>query len=83
MDLVCKDLGLFNQFIKKYKIPTEISPLMIKIFNEGRKKFGDREWSTKIIKLLEVKSTTDLKTEGFPLELKDNESRKKGIEVKY
>ena len=83
MDLVCKDLGLFNQLINKYKIPTEISPLMIKIFNEGRKKFGDREWSTKIIKLLEEKSTTDLKTEGFPLELKDTEPRKKGIEVKY
>ena len=35
------------------------------------------------IKLLEEKSATDLKTEGFPLELKDTEPRKKGIEVKY
>ena len=35
MDLVCKDLGLFHQLINKYKIPSEISPLMIKIFNEG------------------------------------------------
>ena len=56
---------------------------MFKIFNKGRKKFGDREWSTKIVRLLEDECKTDLRSKGFPLELKDNESRKKGIEVKF
>ena len=83
MDLVCKDLKLFNQLTKKFNIPTKISPLMLKIFNEGRKKYGDREWSTKIVKLLEDKCNTNLRSKGFPLELKDNEPRKKGIEVKF
>ena len=83
MDLVCKDLSLFNQLTKKYKIPSKISPLLLKIFNEGRKKYGDREWSTKIVKLLEDECNIDLRSKGFPLELKDDEPRKKGIEVKF
>ena len=83
MDLVCKDLDLFNQLTKKYNIPAEIGQLIIKIFNKGRKKFGDREWSTKIIKLLEKECDINLETKGFPLVLKDAEKRKKGIEVKH
>ena len=83
MDLVCKDLNLFNQLTKKFKIPTKISPLILKLFNEGIKKFGNRDWSTKIVKLLEEESNIDLKTEGFPLKLKDDKPRKKGIEIKY
>ncbi|PPR46335.1 MAG: 2-(hydroxymethyl)glutarate dehydrogenase [Alphaproteobacteria bacterium MarineAlpha6_Bin1] len=83
MDLVCKDLSLFNQLTKKYNIPSKISPLLLKIFNEGKKKFGDREWSTKIVKLLEDECNTDLRSKGFPLELKDDEPRKKGIEIKF
>ena len=62
MDLVCKDLSLFNQLTKKYNIPSKISPLLLKIFNEGKKKFGDREWSTKIVKLLEDECNTDLRS---------------------
>ena len=83
MDLACKDLGLFNQLTKKYNIPTEISPLMLRIFNKARKKTGDREWSTKIVKLLEEECNTDLRSKGFPLKLKDDKPRKKGIEVKF
>ena len=83
MDLVCKDLNLFNQLTKKFKIPSKISPLILKLFNEGIKKFGNRDWSTKIVKLLEEQSNIDLKTRGFPLKLKDDKPRKKGIEVKF
>lgn len=83
MDLVCKDLSLFNHLTKKFNIPSKISTLMLKTFNKGRKIYGDREWSTKIIKLLEDKCNTDLRSKGFPLKLKDNEPRKKGIEVKF
>jgi len=83
MDLACKDLNLFNQLTKKYKISTEISPLMLKVFNQARKKIGNRGWSTKIVKLLEEKCNTNLKSKGFPLKLKDDQPRKKGIEVKF
>ena len=81
MDLVCKDVGLFDQLTNNLNIPAEISPLMVKIFNEGRKKYGDRALSTSIVKLLEEKCNTDLRTNGFPSQLHDNEPRKKGIEI--
>ena len=81
MDLVCKDVGLFDQLTNILNIPAEISPLMVKIFNEGRKKYGDRALSTSIVKLLEEKCNTDLRTDGFPSRLLDNELRKKGIEI--
>ena len=42
MDLVCKDIGLFDQLINMLNIPAEISPLMVKIFNKGRKKYDKR-----------------------------------------
>ena len=82
MDLVCKDVGLFDQLCNNLNIPTEISPLLVKIFDEGRKKYGERALSTSIVKLLEEKCTTDLRKEGFPSQLHDNEPRKKGIEIK-
>jgi|TARA_B100001964_G_scaffold16303_1_gene16871 hypothetical protein len=38
-----------------------------------KEKFGDREWFTKIVKLLEDECKTDLRSKGFLLELKDDE----------
>ena len=55
---------------------------MVKIFNEGREKHGDRALSTSIVKLLEEKCNADLRKDGFPSQLCDNEPRKKGIEIK-
>jgi 3-hydroxyisobutyrate dehydrogenase len=82
MDLACKDVGLFDQLSNNLNIPAEISPLMVKIFNEGRKKYGDRALSTSIVKLLEEKCNTDLRKVGFPSQLLDKEPKKKGIEIK-
>jgi len=81
MDLVCKDVELFNKLIEKFNIPTELSPLVMKMFNEGKKKYGDRSFSTSIVKLLEEKCNENLRSKGFPSQLLDTESRKKGIEI--
>ena len=35
MDLVCKDVGLFDKLTKKYEIPAELSSLMLEIFQRG------------------------------------------------
>jgi len=83
MDLACKDIELFDKLIRKFNIPAEISPFLVKIFNEGKKKYGDRSLSTSIVKLLEDKCKTDLRATGFPSFLKDIEPKKKGIEVKF
>ena len=81
MDLVCKDVGLFDKLTKKYQIPAELSSLMLEIFEKGREKLGDRALSTSIVKLLEDKCNENLRTKGFPEYLVDEESKKDGIEV--
>ena len=83
MDLVCKDVGLFDKLSDKYNIPADISKLMNKIFNEGRSKYGDRSFSTSIVKRLEEACNENLRAPGFPSQLKDEESKKKGIEIKF
>ena len=79
MDLVCKDVGLFDKLTQKLNIPVEISPLMVKIFNKGKKQYGKRSFSTSIVKLLEEKCKTKIRSKGFPSKLIDFENKKKGI----
>ena len=81
MDLVCKDVGLFDKLAKKYKIPAEVSTLMNTIFQRGRKIYGDRALSTSIIKLLEDECNEELRSNGFPSYLDDEESKKTGKEI--
>ena len=83
MDLVCKDLKLFNKLTKNYKIKTRMSKILLKIFKEGKKIYGEREWSTKIVKLIENDCKTNLRAKGFPLILKDKEPKKPGLEIKF
>ena len=82
MDLVCKDVGLFDDLAKSMNIPTEISPLITEIFEKGRDKYGDRAWSSMIVKRLEDACQADLRADGFPSELVDDTPRREGYEVK-
>ena len=81
MDLACKDVGLFNKLTNKFKIPAQISNLMVKIFKNGKKKFGKRSLSTSIVKLLEEDCGENLRSKGFPSVLVDINKKKKGIEI--
>ena len=47
----------------------------------SQKKFGDRSFSTSIVQLLEDECKLSLRSKNFPSQLKDNDTRKKGIEV--
>ncbi len=82
MDLVCKDVGLFEKLAKKFKIPAQISKLMLNIFQKGRKRLGEKAFSTSIIKIIEKQCGENLRSKGFPPFLADNENKKEGIEVK-
>ena len=82
MDLVCKDVGLFDKLTKKFKIPAQISNLMLRIFISGQRKLGKRSFSTSIVKLLEEDCDESLQTKGFPAVLVDINKKKKGIEVR-
>jgi 3-hydroxyisobutyrate dehydrogenase len=81
MDLVLKDTGLFDDLAKKLKAPLEISPLVVKIFKDGQKKYGSRAWSSMVVKRMEDLNKIDFRTEGFPAELKDDEPEEKGYEI--
>ena len=81
MDLVVKDMGLFDILSKKHHIPLEVSPIIFNIFKEGQKKYGSRAWSSMIVKRLEDACNINLRAEGFPSELTDNESEEKGYVI--
>jgi len=81
MDLVEKDMTLFNNLAEKLDIPLEISPLALSIFKDGHKKYGPRAWSSMIVKRMEELNNTNFRAEGFPSELIDNEPEEKGYEI--
>ncbi|MDA9597692.1 NAD(P)-dependent oxidoreductase [Candidatus Pelagibacter sp.] len=81
MDLVLKDTSLFNDLANKLDSHLEISPLIVKIFKDGQKKYGSRAWSSMIVKRMEDLNKIDFRADGFPEELIDNEPEEKGYEI--
>jgi 3-hydroxyisobutyrate dehydrogenase len=81
MDLVLKDTSLFNDLASKLNTSLEISPLIVKIFKDGKKKYGSRAWSSMIVKRMEDLNKINFRAKGFPAELEDNMSEEKGYEI--
>ena len=81
MDLVVKDIGLFDEVARRHDVPLEVSPLLRQIFEDGQERFGPREWSPNIIRRLEEPTGLDVRAPGFPAEILDNEPEEPGYEV--
>ena len=81
MDLVKKDIGLFQDIAERNDVPLEISPLLVKIFDDGIARYGDRELSPNIIRRLEDATGLDIRAPGFPAEMTDDEPEEPGYEV--
>lgn len=81
MDLVLKDIGLFQALADKAEVPLQLSPLLIDIFRDGMARFGEREWSPNIIRRLEEATGLDIRAPGFPAEIVDDEPEEPGYEV--
>ena len=81
MDLVEKDMSLFNKLSKDQDIELEIAPFVLNIFKDAKEKFGSRAWSSMVVKRLEDKYGISFREKGFPDELVDNEPEEKGQEV--
>ena len=81
MDLVVKDVGLFDALARKLDVPLELSPLLVKVFEDGRERYGDREFSPNVIRRLEEATGLDVRAPGFPAEIVDNEPEAPGYEV--
>ena len=82
MDLVAKDVGLFDALSRKLEVPLELSPLLVEVFEDGRVRYGDREFSPNIIRRLEEATGLDVRAPGFPAEIVDDEPEESGYEVK-
>jgi 3-hydroxyisobutyrate dehydrogenase len=81
MDLVLKDIGLFQTIADRANVPLKISPLMIQIFKDGIARYGARAQSDDIIKRLEEATGADITAPGFPSEMPDDEPEEPGYEV--
>lgn len=81
MDLVKKDIGLFQQVADRAGVPLDISPVMIKIFDDGIARYGERELSPNIIRRLEDATGLQILAPGFPAEMHDDEPEEPGYEV--
>ena len=81
MDLVSKDVGIFNELAQRKGLDLEIAPLIVDIFKDGEKRYGSRELSPNIIKRLEEAVEVEVLGRGFPPEMIDDEPEESGYEV--
>lgn len=82
MDLIQKDIGLFQKLADDAGVPLEISPLMIEMMGDGQKRYGDRAQSDRMIERLEEATDLEVLAEGFPMDLIDDEPEERGYEVR-
>ena len=82
MDLVSKDIGIFDKIARDLEVPLELSPLLVEIFKDGEQKYGSREWSSNIIRRLEDQTGVEVLAPGFPKQMVDDEEEIPGYEIK-
>lgn len=81
MDLVAKDIGLFQDVADRAGVPLDLNPLLIRLFSDGIDRYGPRELSPNIIRRLEDATGLDITASGFPAEMTDDEPEEPGAEV--
>ncbi len=81
MDLVLKDVGIFDEVTKRKGMPLEIAPLMVDIFRDGQDRYGPREFSPNIIRRMEEACDVQVLGQNFPAEMVDDEPEEPGYEV--
>lgn len=81
MDLVQKDIGLFQKLADQHGVPLELSPKIIEMMTDGQARYGDRAQSDRMIERLEEATGLAVRAPGFPQELVDDEPEERGYEV--
>lgn len=81
MDLVLKDIGLFQQIAETNGVPLELNPMLIDVFRDGAARYGGGAWSDDIVRRLEDATGLSVTAPGFPAELVDDEPEERGGEV--
>lgn len=81
MDLVLKDIGLFQDIAERHNVPLEVSPLLVDTFKRAQARYGVRAKSDDIIRVLEEATGLSILADGFPDELIDDEPEEPGYEL--
>jgi 3-hydroxyisobutyrate dehydrogenase len=81
MDLVIKDVGLFDALARQHQVPLELSPLVLDIFRDGARRYGPREFSPNIVRRLEEACGVRVLAAGFPAQITDDEPKVAGYEI--
>ena len=79
MDLVSKDIGLFQAIADRCGVPVELNPVLVDIFEDGEARYGSREWSPNIIRRLEDATGLSILAPGFPAQMIDDEPEERGL----
>ncbi len=82
MDLVLKDIGLFDRLAREKGVRLELSPLLVEIFDDAIEAYGPREFSPNIIRRYEDPAGLSVRAAGFPAEMVDDEPEEPGREVR-
>ncbi len=81
MNLVLKDIGLFDRLARDKGLQLELSPLLVEIFSKAIDTYGPREFSPNIIRRYEESSGLSVRAPGFPAEILDDKPEEAGSEV--
>jgi len=81
VDLVLKDVGLFNTLAKRQGMNLDLAPLIVDIFQEAQDNYGPREKSPNIIRRYEEPMGVKVLGNDFPAEMLDDEPEEPGYEV--
>jgi 3-hydroxyisobutyrate dehydrogenase len=81
VDLVLKDVGLFNTLTQREGMKLDLAPLLVDIFTQAQDDFGPREKSPNIIRRYEEPMGVKVLGHGFPADIVDDEPEEAGHEL--
>ena len=82
VDLVLKDVGLFDTLAKREGMELDLAPLLVDIFQQAQEDYGPREKSPNIIRRYEEPMGLQVLGKDFPAAMQDDEPEEAGYEVK-
>ena len=82
LDLVNKDIGLFQALAETHGLDLTLSPLLVDAFRQAEAAYGARAQSDEIIRRYEEQADLDIRAPGFSAEMVDDEPEMRGAEVR-
>jgi len=81
VDLVLKDVGLFNTLTQREGMQLDLAPMLVDIFSQAQAQWGPRERSPNIIRRYEEPMGVKVLGSGFPTDMIDDEPEEVGYEL--